>query len=641
MMYKAKYFFQILLVLAIAGGMESCKKFLDVTPENVGTLDYAFRNRNEAENYLFSCYSTLQQFADVTRDPSFTTSGEIMYPNVIGEGPKLYDPGFQLMRGTQNTSNPILNFWDGSNGAPSVFDAIRRCNIMLENIDKPIDLDPFEKERWIAETKFLKAYYHYYLAKIYGPIPVYKTSPPITASNEEFKVKRQPVDSAFNYAVQLIDEAIPGLPVAIVDLTREMGRITRAVAYAVKAEILATQASPLYNGNSDYAGYKNVDGQPLFSTSADPAKWTKAAAACKEAIEQAEAAGAALYQFIPPANIPSNIPAVLLRELTLQNAVTEKWNFNKEVIWALNPTFTQQANACPKLTSDANLGAAPGTMAVTLATTDLFYTKNGVPMAEDKTWDYANRYTLVTGDAANKYLIAQGYRTLKGNFDRETRYYANIGFDGAIWYGNGVFNPDQALSVKAQGGGAAAPRDNSRINVTAIWPKKLVNYLSNYNKDGFSQVSFRLPRMRLADLYLLYAECLNESTGPSAEVYAYVDSVRARAGLDGVVSSWSNYAVNSGKPLTKEGLREIIHQERRIELCFEARAGWDLRRWKEWGQVMAQPIQGWSFLQKAPEDFYTIVTQFIPTITTKDYFWPLSDGALQNNENFVQSPFWQ
>src|SRR3546814_20867491 len=60
----------------------SCTNYLDVTPDNVATIDYAFRNRNEAENYLFTCYSTLQNggMAEVLNNPGFVTSGEIIYP---------------------------------------------------------------------------------------------------------------------------------------------------------------------------------------------------------------------------------------------------------------------------------------------------------------------------------------------------------------------------------------------------------------------------------------------------------------------------------------------------------------------------------------------------------------------------------
>jgi hypothetical protein len=62
-------------------------------------------------------------------------------------------------------------------------------------------------------------------------------------------------------------------------------------------------------------------------------------------------------------------------------------------------------------------------------------------------------------------------------------------------------------------------------------------------------------------------------------VYNNIDVVRERAGLDGVQASWSAHSTNPSKPNTKEGLREIIHQERLIELAFEGHRFWDLRRW--------------------------------------------------------------
>jgi hypothetical protein len=65
---------------------ESCKKYLDVTPDNVGTIDYAFSNRNEAENYLFTCYATLQQLRYPYKTMVVcTSSGEIIFPNNLSD----------------------------------------------------------------------------------------------------------------------------------------------------------------------------------------------------------------------------------------------------------------------------------------------------------------------------------------------------------------------------------------------------------------------------------------------------------------------------------------------------------------------------------------------------------------------------
>ncbi|RZK57618.1 MAG: RagB/SusD family nutrient uptake outer membrane protein, partial [Pedobacter sp.] len=167
-----KIYFKYSCIIIAIWSVTSCKKYLDVTPDNIGTLDYAFRNRNEAQNYLYSCYAYLQRMNDVASNPGFTTSSELIYSNSLDNFQGFDRTGFNLLRGTQTAANPGLNTWDGSEGSYSLWRSIRICNTMLENIDQPIDLGAAEKKRWIAETKFLKAYYHYVLFKMYGPIPL-------------------------------------------------------------------------------------------------------------------------------------------------------------------------------------------------------------------------------------------------------------------------------------------------------------------------------------------------------------------------------------------------------------------------------------------------------------------------------------
>lgn len=647
-MFKNRCLFIQLLVAGclFLGSASSCKKFLDVVPPNVGTLDYAFRNRNEAENYLFSCYNGLQMIG-LGLEPSFVGTGEIIYPPELGG----VASSFQLARGNaQNVSNPIFNYWEGTNGGVNLFQAIRKCNIMLENIDKPIDLTATEKARWIAEVKFLKAYYIYYLARLYGPIPLYKTNFSIDASSETLQIRREPVDSVFNYAVQLLDEAAADLPQQILNPADELGRVTKLIALSVKAELLATAASPLFNGNPDYNGFKDKEGTALIASTYDPQKWGRAVTACKAAIDEAATVNKRLYSFIPNASMPPNLTDSLKRLLTLQGAVTEKWDINPELIWAINYAFPYQGQCLPRLyplnSGSENSYGAPGTFAVPVSTTELFYTSNGVPIEEDNTWDYNGRFGLQTSDGAHKFYVRPNYQTIKANFYREPRYYASIGFDGGYWYGGGRTNDQNAmLVVQAQGPSSATsiagPMDVARTNITAIWPKKLVNYLTNYTDDKAVSIEpFRLPRMRLSGLFLLYAECLNEANGPSAEVYDYIDRVRARAGLKGVVESWTSYSKFPNAVNTKDGLRRIIHRERRSELCFEGQAGWDLRRWKEMAEALSKPVQGWSIRQNTPGTFYQLVTQFIPAFTTRDYLWPLSDAVILNNKKNVQNPLW-
>lgn len=637
-----KSYYKYLILLALSSTALSCKKYLDVTPANVGTIDYAFRNRNEAENYLFSCYATLQQFQYPQSNAGFTTSGEVVFPNTLKESG--IDPlGFNLIRGTQNANQPGLNFWDGQEGGQAIFKALRRCNTMLENIDKPIDLTEGEKLRWIAEVKFLKAYYHYYLFRMYGPIPITDVNLPITSSPEQVKVKRNSVDEVVDYMVKLLDEAVVDLPVRISNQTQELGRINQLIALSVKAEILMTAASPLFNGNPDYAGFKDKSGKNLFSVTYDAKKWDRAALACAEALEKCESNGVKLHSFIPPANMPANLTDSLRRVLTLQTAVTEKWELNTELIWALNPTFGfgKQEYNMPRLTLKSSAKPiAQGTIAVPISEQELFYTNHGLPITEDKTWDYSNRYSLRAGDQANRFYIQSGYQTVNAHFNREPRFYASVAFDGGIWFGNGVLDQVNPLFVQGRGPGSyAGPKGTDKTNIAGYWAKKLVNYLTVYD-DGMTWIDFRLPLIRLSGLYLSYAEALNEQGKSPEEVIVYLDKVRARAGVPGVVEAWTKYSTRPGKYTDKNGLREIIHQERRIELAFEGGVGWDLRRWKELQNIMSKPLQGWSVYEEQPANYYRAQTLVIPVFNVRNYLWPIKTENLIVNDNLVQNPLW-
>jgi hypothetical protein len=640
-----KSYYKYLFMIALAMTGVSCKKYLDVVPDNVGTIDYAFRNRNEAENYLFGCYNALQNFANVQTNVGFVTSGETLFPNDLSDNNSVNTQGFNLVRGTQSAQSPALNYWDGEGSGQALFKAIRKCNTMLENIDKPIDLSAAEKERWIAETKFLKAYYNYYLYRMYGPIPIIDVNLPITATTEEVKVKRVPADSVVNYIVKLLDQAAPGLPPIIQNQAQELGRITKTIALCVKAEVLATAASPLFNGNPDLASLKNKDGQALFTATYDATKWNRAAAACLDAIKSAEANGYRLHiQSDLTANIPANLTDSLKKVLNLQTTITDKWETNPELIWALNPHFGfgAQEYFMPRLTADAASSLiAQGTIAAPISEQELFYTNNGVPINEDKTWDYVNRYTKQTSDNANRFYIHNGYETVKAHFNREPRFYADLAFDGGVWYGNGKLgNGEDAYFVAGKGPSSyAGPKDYIRLNETGYWPKKLVNYLTVYDKT-MTWEDFHLPVIRLAGMYLLYAELLNEQGKTSAEVIPYIDKVRIRAGLPGVVDAWTNYSKTPGKFTTQDGLRQIIHQERRIELAFEAQAGWDLRRWKELQNVMAKPLQGWSVFEESFVNYYRPHTIITPVFNNRNYMWPIKADNLIINNNLVQNPNW-
>ena len=240
---------------------------------------------------------------------------------------------------------PIGNTWDGqyeeqSNqfgkvwfGQP-LYKAIRDCNIFLENVNRPYDLEEYERKRWVAEVKFLKAFYHFYLMRMYGPIVLIKENQPVSDTPEQMAQYRTPFDECVQYVSNLLDEAIVDLPEKIQDRSNEMGRATKAIALSVKAQLLTMAASPLFNGNPDYANVVDNRNVHLFSIEKDDNKWKLAADACKAAIDAIEAADGGLL-------FPEDVPMIpelvgvevdtLKQEYYLRAIMISKWN--KETVW--------------------------------------------------------------------------------------------------------------------------------------------------------------------------------------------------------------------------------------------------------------------------------------------------------------------
>ncbi|MBD1423096.1 RagB/SusD family nutrient uptake outer membrane protein [Sphingobacterium chuzhouense] len=620
-----------LIGLSVGIGFSGCN-YLDIVPDNVATIDYAFRTRNTAESYLFTCYSWLPGHAASSAVPDFVSGDEIwLYQNVSGR------PNWQIARGNQGVVNPLLNFWAGKEGATDLYRGIRECNIFLENIASVRDMTETERALWIGEVKFLKAYFHFYLMRMYGPIPIMRENLPISASVDEVKaVVRQPIDECVAYIINLLDEAAEVLPDDVLFPATEKGRVNKVIAKALKAKVLVTGASPLFNGNRDFSNFKSKTGVVFFNQTEDEQKWIRAANACREAIELCESQGYKLYTYVPAVGSAS-LSDTTRTELSFRGAITEKWN--SEIIWADNNSMGNSLQRYSQPRMHLGPGYYSGVHAPPIKMAEQFYTKNGVPIQEDKNYPYQDRFTLKEVEEHDKLYLKPGERLPMLHFNREPRFYGSLAFDGGRWFGTGWLNDVDNAYVEARAGGKAAGHPTN-YSVTGYWAKKLVNYLNTASDDNYVVQQYPFPLMRLPDLYLLYAEAANEAYGPSAEVIAYIDKVRERAGLKGVEESWINHSLIPEKFTTKEGLRDIIHQERLIELAFEGHRFWDLRRWKKSVEVLNQPILGWDIGQESPEEYYRPMLLFSQEFSIRDYLWPIQEAEILRNQNLVQAPGW-
>jgi hypothetical protein len=151
--------------------------------------------------------------------------------------------------------------------------------------------------------------------------------------------------------------------------------------------------------------------------------------------------------------------------------------------------------------------------------------------------------------------------------------------------------------------------------------------------------------MRLADLYLLYAESVNEVEGPnglhSEEMFARLNEIRERAGIPDIKKAWDEYSDSPGKYRTQSGMREIIHRERANELAFEGERFWDIRRWKTAPGEYAKNAYGWDVTNSSQRaKYYKSTLVYETRFILRDYFWPFSTAILENNPNLVQNTGW-
>ncbi|THG67871.1 RagB/SusD family nutrient uptake outer membrane protein [Bacteroides faecichinchillae] len=619
-----------MLIIALATGITSCS-YLDIIPDNIPTIDMAFADRASAEKYLFTCYSYIPAFYHPDSDPAMLGSGEIH----IFDGGRNSRANLGLITGEQNVNEPVANYWDGY-----MFNAIRDCNIFLEKVDGVHDLSQDELKRWKGEVIFLKAYYHYLLLRAYGPIPLMDENIEVSAPAEAMAVGRIPFDSCVNYVNNLLEESAGMLPLKVDKETTEAGRVTKSVALTIRAQLLTMAASPLFNGNIDYTNVIDRNGVSLFNVVADPKKWERAAKACQDAIEETQLAKRKLYE---DSKINYYVNDVLKLQCNLKSILFDRWN--EEVIWGSTRTDVRwiQTQVMPRLEAEWTLSSdLNGEVCPTLELAETFYSENGVPIEEDVTFEYSNRYKTRQAREEEKWYVKKGEETAILHFNREPRFYAAIGFDRGIWWGNGRFDLEEELYyLQIRAGEAAGLRAWERLSQTGYFCKKLVDPETIIDKDNFTSKTNYFPLIRLADLYLMYSEVLNETkAAPDAEVYYYIDEVRRRAGLKGVVESWKNYSNNPNKPLTQKGMREIIHRERQIELALEGKSFWDLRRWKEGLLKWNKPIKGWNIHGDTAEDFYNPIVIQRCSFSTRDYLWPLKEYDLIVNKNLCQNYGW-
>lgn len=134
--------------------------------------------------------------------------------------------------------------------------------------------------------------------------------------------------------------------------------------------------------------------------------------------------------------------------------------------------------------------------------------------------------------------------------------------------------------------------------------------------------------IRYAEVLLTYAEAKNEATGPENSIYDALDLIRIRAGIP---------VVDRAKYNTQEKLRNLIRNERRVELALEGFRYFDIIRWRIAEEVLNKVVVTIEVPGVLPEE-YLVTRVFDPT---KHYVWPIPQSAIDQAKNLEQHPEWK
>ena len=183
-------------------------------------------------------------------------------------------------------------------------------------------------------------------------------------------------------------------------------------------------------------------------------------------------------------------------------------------------------------------------------------------------------------------------------------------------------------------------KDVSKSTRTGYYLNKLLRQDVNLNPNNASSQMHYVARIRYTELYLDYAEAANEAYGPKGgagySAYDVIKALRARAGITN--TDYLDECAAAGK----EAMRELIRNERRIELCFEGWRFWDLRRWKA---NLNEEAKGVSITNSGTGKAYTPISvetrNFKGKINADQYYYgPVPYDQILNFPSLVQNAGW-
>lgn len=514
---------KIISVLVVAVALFSACDFLEAPPSTELDENAVFADRALAEQYITGIYAEgmplgfSMNSSNIDRGLCATST----HAGACDEAEA--GPSWDKCNASWNVDNHNNNSidWDEDPRHDTRWSTIRKCNIVLERIDE-VPYDPGDADfnkRSKGEAYFMRAIVFWEGVYRYGGLPIVDHR---IAGGESAKYPRSSFEDCVNFIVDDCDKAAELLPDKYSNSTM-VGRATRIAALALKARVLLYAASPLFNTANPYMSVGADKAKLIGYGNFDKNRWKLAADAAKEALDAAIAAGYGLYKGGTP-------------QTNYEHVWTEPDNV--EIILA-NKKYRNFSTFDKPIS-----GNVPEWAGSSWSDGGLFATFNFVMKYEKKD---GNKQT---------WNMEGGDNLLAKYSELDPRFAQTIGYQGSVW-------SDEIGTLDFLPGGAHNVSYDKTKHLVRKWVPRSLKATSPRNYTNMDWILFRV-----AELYLNYAEALNEYQGPCTEAFNAVNEVRSRSGMPGFPTS-----------LDQNAFREKLRNERAVELAFEDHRFWDIRRW--------------------------------------------------------------
>lgn len=598
----------IILLVILPMFFTGCQSYLDQDPEQLNTLEKVFSSRIETRKWFARIYSD-----DYFPNELFGAQYDHHYMFANDDACNLLDWHTNpAVLGSLSPANPVNGF--EKNYFELFYQAIRHCNIFLENVDKCTELGVVERDRMVAEARFMRAMYHFWILRAYGPIPIIDKSIASNAAGD--KIARNSMDECVKWICDEFDAAKPNMNTSMT--ANEQGFPTQGAVMAIKSRLLLMNASPLFNGNTVYSNWRNRDGKQLISQKYDAQKWKDAADAAHDVI-------ALNYKLHKSKKTDPSFNDYVdnYREITT--------TWNEETIWARAAATSWWTQSClPAVYQGWNARHS-----VTLELANDYFMADGSVAKPMNDWFTKKEFSTTVGNGTQA-------NTFSMFVSREPRFYASNHFPNQrISYAT-TSKPDiyQTLEFWYSGTSGLSNSSGDRSS-TGLSPRKNIpmNATSDKSEGTITSDPVPFPVIRLAEIYLNYCEAMNEYSGEASHrtILPYLNEIRERAGLgkDSYTGTYSQME-----------MREMIRHERRVELAWEVHRFFDVRRWfNAHGNngLFNTPVHGLDVSRgknATDPEFFTLTQAQIRIHRLEHYFLPIKASECAYNTDLAQAPFY-